>query len=34
MNPMDLRKGILNAVEEVVKGLKEMSIPIKGKDQI
>lgn len=34
MNPMDLRKGILNAVDEVVKGLKEMSIPIKGKEQI
>lgn len=29
MNPMDLRKGIMNAVDEVVAGLKELSVPIK-----
>ena len=34
MNPMDLRKGILLAVDKVVEGLKELSVPIKGKDQI
>jgi len=34
MNPMDLRKGILMAVDRVVEGLKELSIPIKGRDQI
>jgi chaperonin GroEL (HSP60 family) len=32
MNPMDLRKGILMAVDKVVEGLKELSIPIKGKE--
>lgn len=31
MNPMDLRKGILMAVDEVVAGLKELSVPIKDK---
>jgi chaperonin GroEL len=34
MNPMDLRKGILNAVDAVVDGLKELSVPIKGKLEI
>ncbi|MDR3736461.1 MAG: chaperonin GroEL [Acidobacteriaceae bacterium] len=34
MNPMDLRRGIQMAVEEVVKKLKEMSIPVKGKEEI
>ena len=28
MNPMDLRKGIQQAVEEVVFGLKELSVPV------
>jgi chaperonin GroEL (HSP60 family) len=32
MNPMDLRKGIMSAVDAVVQGLQEQSIPIKGKD--
>ena len=32
MNPMDLRKGILMAVDEVVAGLKELSVPIKGRE--
>jgi chaperonin GroEL (HSP60 family) len=32
MNPMDLRKGIMMAVDAVVEGLKEQSIPIKGKE--
>lgn len=32
MNPMDLRKGILAAVEEVVAGLKELSVPVKGRE--
>jgi chaperonin GroEL (HSP60 family) len=32
MNPMDVRRGILLAVDKVVEGLKELSIPIKGKD--
>lgn len=31
MNPMDLRKGILMAVDEVVAGLKELSVAIKDK---
>lgn len=31
---MDLRKGINMAVEQVVKELKNMSIPVKGKEQI
>lgn len=31
---MDLRKGILMAVDKVVEGLKELSVPIKGRDQI
>lgn len=34
MNPMDLRKGIMTAVDQVVEGLKELAIPIKGRDQI
>lgn len=34
MNPMDLRRGILLAVDQVVAGLKDLSVPIKGKDQI
>ena len=34
MNPMDLRRGIQAAVDEVVYGLKEMSEPIQGRDQI
>lgn len=34
MNPMDLRKGIMMAVDAVVEGLKELSVPIKGRDQI
>jgi chaperonin GroEL len=34
MNPMDLRKGIQIAVDDVVKKIKEMSIPVKGKDEI
>jgi chaperonin GroEL len=34
MNPMDLRKGILQAVDEVIVGLKELSVPIKGKEDI
>ena len=34
MNPMDLRKGILMAVDSVVAELKKMSVPIKGKEQI
>jgi chaperonin GroEL len=34
MNPMDLRRGILMAVDKVVEGLKELSVPIKGRDQI
>lgn len=29
---MDLRKGIMTAVDKVVEGLKELSIPIKGRD--
>lgn len=34
MNPMDLRRGILLAVDIVVDGLREQAIPIKGKIQI
>ncbi len=34
MSPMDLRRGIQMAVEEVVKKLKELSIPVKGKEEI
>lgn len=34
MNPMDLRRGIQIAVNEIVAKLKEMSIPIKGKEEI
>lgn len=34
MNPMDLRRGIQMAVDEVVVGLKEQSIPIKGKAEV
>lgn len=34
MNPMDLRRGILLAVDAVVEGLKEISKPIKGREQV
>jgi len=34
MNPMDVRKGIQTAVDAVVEKLKEMSIPVKGKEEI
>jgi len=34
MNPMDIRKGIQMAVDAVVEKLKEMSIPVKGKQEI
>merc|ERR1712166_630001 len=34
MNPMDLRRGIQLAVDEVVFGLKEMSIPVESTAQI
>ena len=34
MNPMDLRRGIQMAVDEVVYGLKELSIPVKNKEDI
>ena len=32
MNPMDLRKGIMAAVDKVVESLKTQSIKIEGKD--
>lgn len=31
---MDLRKGILNAVDTVVAELKQLSVPIRGKEEI
>lgn len=34
MNPMDLRKGILSAVDAVLEELKSFSVPVKGKEQI
>ena len=34
MNPMDLRRGIQLAVDAVVLGLQELSVPVKGKDEI
>eukprot|EP00831_Metopus_contortus_P004579 TRINITY_DN1169_c0_g4_i5.p1 TRINITY_DN1169_c0_g4~~TRINITY_DN1169_c0_g4_i5.p1 ORF type:complete len:611 (-),score=137.96 TRINITY_DN1169_c0_g4_i5:4-1668(-) len=34
MNPMDLRRGIQMAVDEVIEKLKQMSIPVKGKEEI
>lgn len=34
MNPMDVRKGIQLAVDAVIDKLKEMSIPVKGKQEI
>jgi chaperonin GroEL len=34
MNPMDLRKGILMAVDTVVNELKQLSVPIRGKEEI
>ena len=34
MNPMDVRKGIQMAVDSVVHKLKEMSLPVKGKEEI
>ncbi len=32
MNPMDLRKGIMTAVDAIVEGLKSQSIPINSKE--
>ena len=34
MNPMDLRRGILMAVDTVVEGLKELSVPVQNRDDI
>ena len=34
MNPMDLRRGIQLAVDAVIAGLQEMSMPVQGKDEI
>lgn len=34
MNPMDLRRGIQLAVDEVITGLKEQSIPIRSTEEI
>jgi len=34
MNPMDLRRGIQMAVDEVVLGLMEQAIPVKGRQEI
>jgi len=34
MNPMDLRRGIQLAVDAVVEGLQEASVPVQGKDEI
>lgn len=34
MNPMDVRRGIQLAVDEVVIGLKEQAIPVKGRQEI
>ena len=34
MNPMDLRRGIQLAVDQVVAGLAEQAIPVKGKKEI
>lgn len=34
MNPMDLRRGINIAVDEIVKQLQQMSRTVKGKEQI
>ncbi len=34
MNPMDLRRGIQMAVDKVIDGLKEQSIPIQSTDEI
>ena len=34
MNPMDLRRGILMAVDEVVYSLKEQAIPVQGSTEI
>lgn len=34
MNPMDLRRGIQMAVDEVVEGLRELSIPIQSSEEI
>lgn len=34
MNPMDLRRGIQMAVDKVVEGLREQSIPINNVDEI
>jgi chaperonin GroEL len=34
MNPMDLRRGMNLATEEIVRQLKKMSVPVQGKEQI
>lgn len=34
MNPMEVRKGIQMAVDAVIEKLKQMSIPVKGKEEI
>ena len=34
MNPMDLRRGIQLAVDAIVEGLQELSVPVKGKEEI
>ena len=34
MSPMELRKGMLKAVDDVIKGIKSMSIAVNTKDQI
>lgn len=34
MNPMDLRRGMNLATEEIVRQLKKMSVPVHGKEQI
>lgn len=34
MNPMEVRKGIQIAVDAVIEKLKQMSIPVKGKEEI
>jgi chaperonin GroEL len=34
MNPMDLRRGVLMAVDEVVEGLKDQAIPVNGRTEI
>ena len=34
MNPMDLRRGIQLAVDAIVDGLQELSVPVRGKEEI